>query len=161
MGLVVYISTNSEFELTKAGFPRWQATFNLFHYLSMNQKSFYKDRGCVHYVIVSTVQWEPFQPATQLYIHKMIGWVAKSCERWRMRTGLICGKQMREQQDCFNKKEKKMDLVSSLLYNCLSSYSSWGMTVGLTQKFWRKWLLGPLDKLVKTVWEKKSFTKLV
>ena len=73
-----------------------------------NQKIFYKDRGCVHYVIVSTVQWEPFQPAAQLYIHKMrLRWVAKSCERWRMRTGLICGKQMREQQGCFNKKRKE------------------------------------------------------
>ena len=75
MGLVVYISTNSEFELTKAGFPRWQATFNFFHFqlplYDENQKSFYKDRGCVHYVIVSEVQWEPFQPATQLYVHKM------------------------------------------------------------------------------------------
>ena len=85
---------------------------------------------------------------------KWLHCVAKTCERWRMRTCLICGKQMREQQGCLNEKEKKMDLVSSLLYNCLSSNSSWGVTVGLTQNFWRKWLLGPLDKLVKTVWEK-------
>ena len=38
---------------------------------------------------------------------KWLHWVAKSCERWRMRTGLICGKQMREQQSCFNKKRKE------------------------------------------------------
>ena len=38
---------------------------------------------------------------------KWLYWVAKSCERWRMRTGLICGKQMREQQGCFNKKRQE------------------------------------------------------
>ena len=161
MGLVVYISTNSEFELTKAGLSRWQATLNFFHYLSMMR---IKNLSTRIGAVCITSLYPQFngshfsQPPSS--IHKMTGvggkmvWTMTCVNRpnlWQTNertTGL------------FIKKKKKMDLVSSLLYNCLSSYSSWGMTVGLTQDFWRKWLLGPLDKLVKTVWE-KSFTKLV
>ena len=144
--IVAYISTNSEFELTKAGFPRWQATFNFFHYLSMMRiKNLSTRIGAVCITsLYPQFNGSHFSQPPSSISTKWLHWVAKSCERWRMRTGLICGKQMREQQGCFNKKEKKMDLVSSLLYNCLFSYSSWGMTVGLTQEFWRKWL----------VWEK-------
>ena len=160
MGLVVYISTNREFELTKAGLPRWQATFNFFHYLSMMRIKNLSTRIHVGAVCIASlyamfmINGSHFsQPPS--YIHKMTGLDGKIgvnddvCAQTQ-----ICDKQMRT-TGLFIKKEKKMDLVSSILYNCLSSYSSWGISVGLTQDLWWKWLLGPWDKLVKTVWEKK------
>ena len=63
------------------------------------------------------------------------------------RSNNVCGK------GCFIKKEKKMNLVSSLSHNCLSSAYR-ANTVELKQNYWWKWLLGLLDKLVKTIWKK-------
>ena len=164
MGLVVYISTNSEFELTKAGFPRWQATFNFFHYLSMMRiKNLSTRIGAVCITSLYAkfmINGSHFsQPPS--YIHKMTGLDGKIgvnddvCAQ----TQFVTNKWENNRVVYYKRKEN--DLVSSILYNCLSSYSSWGITVGLTQDLWWKWLLGRWDKLVKTVWEKKSFMKLV
>ena len=50
------------------------------------------------------------------------------------RSNNVFGKQMREQQGCFIKKEKKMDLGSGLSNNCLSSAYR-GITVELKQNY--------------------------